>query len=227
MIGSTVIATSAGGDNCPFIPNPAQTVTCNGNNSANCGSYLAQDTSGNTIGDACNTDIDGDGIANVSDNCPFFANADQSVMPAFEPGSQATLCTGIDTDGDGVPDFRDNCPAIANPDQNDINQNGIGDVCDPDMDGDGIADKALVKDANGNPTGSTPILVNEGSPTRWATTARPSRTTTRSTVHEQRHRRRLQHQLLLRGRPHAALTVPGSQGRVPGQRRCRGEPQHG
>jgi len=36
----------------------------------------------------------------------------------------------IDSDGDGIPDINDNCPAIFNPDQEDLNNNGIGDVCE-------------------------------------------------------------------------------------------------
>lgn len=35
-----------------------------------------------------------------------------------------------DADGDGVPDASDNCPNDFNPAQSDINENGIGDVCD-------------------------------------------------------------------------------------------------
>lgn len=34
--------------------------------------------------------------------------------------------------------YPDNCPTVANPDQADMNNNGIGDACDPDIDGDGI-----------------------------------------------------------------------------------------
>ncbi len=37
-----------------------------------------------------------------------------------------------DTDGDGVEDSVDNCPDDANPDQADSDDDGIGDVCDPD-----------------------------------------------------------------------------------------------
>jgi hypothetical protein len=37
-----------------------------------------------------------------------------------------------------VLDAADNCPATANTDQSDIDQDGLGDVCDPDIDGDGI-----------------------------------------------------------------------------------------
>ncbi len=36
----------------------------------------------------------------------------------------------IDSDNDGILDHEDNCPLIANPNQEDINNNGIGDVCD-------------------------------------------------------------------------------------------------
>ena len=36
-----------------------------------------------------------------------------------------------DSDGDGVPDDADNCPANANADQADVDDDGIGDACDP------------------------------------------------------------------------------------------------
>ncbi|SDS65055.1 T9SS type A sorting domain-containing protein [Gramella sp. MAR_2010_147] len=42
-----------------------------------------------------------------------------------------------DIDGDGVLNADDNCVSTPNPDQADVNENGIGDVCDDD-DGDGI-----------------------------------------------------------------------------------------
>jgi len=62
-------------------------------------------------------------------------------------GNLGQGCTGsgngLDTDGDGVPDATDNCPMTANADQADADQDGLGDVCDPDLidpDGDGVAD---------------------------------------------------------------------------------------
>lgn len=42
-----------------------------------------------------------------------------------------------DTDGDGIFDSIDNCPDDQNPGQEDIDDDGIGDVCDDDRDGDG------------------------------------------------------------------------------------------
>ena len=42
-----------------------------------------------------------------------------------------------DSDLDGVPNTADNCPTMANATQADLDGDGLGDVCDPDIDGDG------------------------------------------------------------------------------------------
>jgi T5SS/PEP-CTERM-associated repeat protein len=70
------------------------------------------------------SDFDGDGIADVLDNCPLASNPDQ-----------------IDTDFDGKGDACDNCPTAANPPQEDVDGDGIGDACDPDIDEDGVANE--------------------------------------------------------------------------------------
>jgi len=45
-----------------------------------------------------------------------------------------------DADLDGIPDVSDNCTLVANADQHDDDQDLYGDVCDPDLNNDGIAD---------------------------------------------------------------------------------------
>ena len=47
-------------DNCPNIPNSGQ-----------------EDFDGNSVGDACQRDIDGDGVYNRQDNCPYIPNGNQ------------------------------------------------------------------------------------------------------------------------------------------------------
>ena len=47
----------------------------------------------------------------------------------------------LDRDHDLIPDERDNCPNIFNPEQSDIDRNGQGDACAPDIDQDGVPDQ--------------------------------------------------------------------------------------
>lgn len=105
-------------------------------------------------GDLSAADTDGDGVPDISDNCPLVSNADQADQDGdgvgdacdsdidgdgtdnqFDPCPQDPddLCDPSedprDSDGDGIPDSADNCPTVANPGQEDTNTDGIGDAC--------------------------------------------------------------------------------------------------
>jgi len=43
-----------------------------------------------------------------------------------------------DADGDGTADTVDNCPSTANSQQKDMDNDGVGNECDPDNDNDGV-----------------------------------------------------------------------------------------
>lgn len=91
-------------------------------------------------------DWDGDGVPDVLDNCPDYANPDQLDTDGDGLGD---YCEG-DDDNDGVSDGQDNCPLAANSGQEDTDNEGIGDACDncptvanftqADSDQDGIGD---------------------------------------------------------------------------------------
>lgn len=70
--------------------------------------------------------------------------SDQNPPPVSPPPSPSPTAGVTDTDSDGVRDHDDNCEAVFNPDQADTDRDGIGDMCDgqmnPDTDRDGIPD---------------------------------------------------------------------------------------
>ncbi len=121
-------------------------------------------------------DFDGDGKADVFDNCPFSSNRDQSDIDGDGTGDSCDNCTGaantaqLDTDGDGIGDscdadldgdtvmnLVDNCPSIPNADQRRSNMAAtVGDVCNTDDDLDGILDGQDNCPRVANPTQTIP-----------------------------------------------------------------------
>ena len=74
-------------------------------------------------GDTCGTDGDG----TVVDCECLFPDCNGDLGGTVE-----------DSDGDGICDDVDNCLSEANPGQEDLDEDGQGDVCDNDIDGDGV-----------------------------------------------------------------------------------------
>ena len=125
------------GDNCPTVWNPWQ-----------------ENMDLDAWGDACDPDTDGDGVENGADCEPANPLAFPGALERCN-GIDDDCDTGIDegfpdTNGDGVPDcglpsdadfdgildVQDNCLTVPNPDQHDLDHDGTGDACDPNIDGD-------------------------------------------------------------------------------------------
>jgi hypothetical protein len=60
--------------------------------------------------------------------------------------SQRSICN--DTDSDLICDDYDNCPGIYNPTQSDIDNDGIGDICDPNPNNFNLPNPPCVGGAN-------------------------------------------------------------------------------
>jgi len=119
---------------CPCADNPNQS-----------------DTDGDGIIDACDTDLDNDGVKNAlclfddngdldeakvaasDDNCIFDTNSEQDDRDANRIGN---ACEDI-------------CPCLDNPNQNDTDNDGIIDACDTDLDNDGVENALCIFDEDG------------------------------------------------------------------------------
>ena len=122
-------------DNCPSVFNADQA-----------------NLDGDTFGDACDSDIDGDGVDNTLD--------------AFPNDSTETS----DSDFDNVGDNADNCVNDANADQANLDGDTLGDACDPDKDGDGVANVVELR-FGGNETDNTDASVSQNNIVTFSETA--------------------------------------------------------
>ncbi len=78
-------------------------------------------------------DTDGDGIVDVSDNCPAVANPKQEDIDGDRQGDACDPCPEVSAEEDRDLDCvgaADNCPEISNRNQADWDGDGVGDVCD-------------------------------------------------------------------------------------------------
>lgn len=100
-------------------------------------------SAGAPIGDGALLMLEVNAVANGSTSVALEAVAASAATP---PSSipiaigNLTISVGpvVDGDGDGVADGLDNCLVVANADQRDSNNDGYGNICDPDLNNDGI-----------------------------------------------------------------------------------------
>ena len=70
-----------------------------------------------------------------------YNNGQQVITYTYDAaGNLLSRTIVVDTDGDGIPDNLDNCIDVANADQRDTDGDGYGNMCDGDLNNDGVVD---------------------------------------------------------------------------------------
>src|SRR3989344_4865546 len=152
-------------DNCPTTHNSDQADFDNDG----LGNVCDEDDDNDGIDDRYDPnpydfDSDNDGINDGADNCILVSNANQADLDDDGvgdvcdddrdndnlPNDEDPFPNDVDGDSDGVNDNLDNCPSVSNANQADFDNDGIGDVCDNDIDGDGVPNNEDPDDYNPN-----------------------------------------------------------------------------
>jgi hypothetical protein len=119
-------------------------VVLNPNGNSAQAEYLIQNTTAGTGSGWINsTSWASEGLTcETTYNFQAKARNGDGVETIFVPlGLQSTAACGgggVDTDSDGILDADDNCTLVANADQRDTNGDGYGNVCDADLNNDGL-----------------------------------------------------------------------------------------
>lgn len=164
-------------DNCPSVWNPNQENLDLGEWAENDPLGLNQPPPLTDFGDACESDIDGDGLEFQPPILPFqggAASPDQSATQASgSPGVDArpydTDNDGLDNsadpddDNDGVNDATDNCRLAGDVSQANVDGDSMGDRCDRDADGDQVSN-AYEVGRGSNPLNSLSLPEYAGHP---------------------------------------------------------------
>jgi hypothetical protein len=81
------------------------------------------------MGDACDADIDGDGILDLDPNAPAPCTGG-AIAGCSDNCPRVANPTQDDVDADGVGDLCDSCPNLTGAPQADVDRDGLGDACD-------------------------------------------------------------------------------------------------